>query len=97
MNLLKSSLRKPFIVIVSLFISGAFSSLFAQTADVRYAGVFYKESPTTVKEMYCEWDTGKTGIDAAGASTSTAQRSIVPCPAMTLTLTKFRIRGSVRP
>lgn len=44
--------------------------LFAQTAEVRYAGVFYKDNPNTNEEMYCDYSAaiiGKSGTDPNAA------------------------------
>lgn len=40
-------------VLTALF-AAASVPLFAQTAEVRYAGVFYKDNPATNEEMYCD-------------------------------------------
>lgn len=40
---------------VAVLIGSASAPLFAQTAEVRYAGVFYQNAPTTVEGMYCDY------------------------------------------
>ena len=39
----------------------AVTPAFSQTADVRYAGVFYKDNPETINGMYCENEYGTEG------------------------------------
>ena len=64
-------------------------SAFAQTADVRYAGVFYKNNPTTLQEMYCNYASEST----AGYSGETATADL----GLTLsTMQQFSIDGSLR-
>ena len=41
--------------VLTLLFAAASAPLFAQSAEVRYAGVFYKDAPSTEKEMYCDY------------------------------------------
>ena len=41
-------------LLLTILLACVFPS-FAQTADVRYAGVFYQDSPTNIHEMYCDY------------------------------------------
>lgn len=45
---------------VAVLIGSASAPLFAQTAEVRYAGVFYKDLSSTVANMYCDYSDGNT-------------------------------------
>ena len=38
---------------------------FAQSAEVRYAGVFYKNVPTTIREMYCDYSSSVSGTSGS--------------------------------
>lgn len=62
MNKIKSLLRvfsgKAVLrAVLALLVFAASAPLFAQTAEVRYAGVFYKDSPTDMKGGYCDFGT----------------------------------------
>ena len=53
-------------VLTALF-AAASVPLFAQTAEVRYAGVFYKDNPVSNEEMYCDYSSeiyGKSGTSS---------------------------------
>lgn len=54
----------PFILAVAAMPS------FAQSAEVRYAGVFYQDNPGSEKAMYCDYTTGSTGTRNAGSETN---------------------------
>ena len=57
-SLLRSLLGKAaFCAVLSVLFAAASSPLFAQTAEVRYAGVFYKDAPVNNNEMYCDYST----------------------------------------
>ena len=51
------------LAVVAAVVMAAPALLFAQTADVRYAGVFYKDYPTTVKGMYCDYSEEESFVD----------------------------------
>lgn len=60
MNTIKNLLRvivvkASLVAVLAAFVLAAGAPAFAQSADVRYAGVFYKENPQTEKEMYCDY------------------------------------------
>lgn len=62
MNKLKSLLRvfsgkAVLCAVLALLFVAASAPLFAQTAEVRYAGVFYKDNPTDMKGGYCDFGT----------------------------------------
>ena len=62
MNKLKSLLRvfsgkAVLCAVLALLFFAASAPLFAQTAEVRYAGVFYKDNPTDMKGGYCDFGT----------------------------------------
>ncbi|MCQ2410482.1 MAG: hypothetical protein MJ053_02985 [Elusimicrobiaceae bacterium] len=54
----------------------AVTPAFSQTADVRYAGVFYKDIPWGVSGMYCGWSPSTLDV----RSNSSNQRSFVATP-----------------
>ena len=54
---------------LTLLLLSASVPLFAQTAEVRYAGVFYKDNPTNNNEMYCDYSTPI--LNGAGMTSST--------------------------
>ncbi len=59
-------------VLTALF-AAASVPLFAQTAEVRYAGVFYKDNPVSNEEMYCDYSSeiyGKSGTSSNNAISS---------------------------
>ncbi|MBO4675865.1 MAG: hypothetical protein J5601_07275, partial [Elusimicrobiaceae bacterium] len=65
MNNIKNLIRLTVVkaaqaALVTAFIFAAVVPAHAQTADVRYAGVFYKNNPSNVKGMYCDYS-GKFG------------------------------------
>lgn len=62
---------------VAAVLGFAAAPAFAQSAEVRYAGVFYKNGADgdTVENMYCDWDA--TAIDASSGAASASQRSFV--------------------
>lgn len=62
MNKLKSLLRvfsgkAVLCAVLALLIFAVSAPLFAQTAEVRYAGVFYKDNPDDLDEAYCNYST----------------------------------------
>lgn len=62
MNKLKSLLRvfsgkAALCAVLALLFFAASAPLFAQTAEVRYAGVFYKDNPMDMKGGYCDFGT----------------------------------------
>ena len=64
MNKLKSLLRvfsdkAVLCAVLALLFSVSSAPLFAQTADVRKAGVFYRENGATVETMYCNFGADK--------------------------------------
>lgn len=65
---------------VAAVLGFAAAPAFAQSAEVRYAGVFYKNGADgdTVENMYCDWDA--TAINASSGAESTYQRSFVYHP-----------------
>ncbi len=46
----------------------AAAPLFAQTAEVRYAGVFYKDAPANNQEMYCDYT--QENVGSSGSTTN---------------------------
>ncbi|MBR4682256.1 MAG: hypothetical protein IKP06_03015 [Elusimicrobiaceae bacterium] len=55
-NLLSVSLGKlAALALLSAVVFAAATPALAQTADVRYAGVFYQDNPSTVNGMYCDY------------------------------------------
>lgn len=64
-------------VLTALFVAAA-APLFAQRADVRYAGVFYQDGGTSLKNQYCDWSksTGS-GYDITVSKDDSANRSFV--------------------
>lgn len=61
-------------VLTALFVAAS-APLFAQRADVRKAGVYYKEGSTSVNQMYCDWGTS--------VMSTANERSFVYSPAPT--------------
>lgn len=47
--------KAAFCAVLTVLCLAAAAPLFAQTAEVRYAGVFYKDGGTTTDEIYCDW------------------------------------------
>ena len=85
MNRIKSLLRvlsgrTVLRAVLALLLVAACSPLFAQRADVRYAGVFYKDNPATNQEMYCDYsnpDAQKSASSAPAALSSATLYSVV--------------------
>lgn len=85
MNRIKSLLRvlsgrTVLRAVLALLLVAACSPLFAQRADVRYAGVFYKDKPATNQEMYCDYsnpDAQKSASSAPAALSSATLYSVV--------------------
>ena len=66
--------------VLALLLVAACSPLFAQRADVRYAGVFYKDNPANNQEMYCDYsnpDAQKSASSAPAALSSATLYSVV--------------------
>ena len=66
--------------VLALLLVAACSPLFAQRADVRYAGVFYKDNPAINQEMYCDYsnpDAQKSASSAPAALSSATLYSVV--------------------
>lgn len=66
--------------VLALLLVAACSPLFAQRADVRYAGVFYKDNPATNQEMYCDYsnpNAQKSASSAPAALSSATLYSVV--------------------
>ena len=66
--------------VLALLLVAACSPLFAQLADVRYAGVFYKDNPATNQEMYCDYsnpNAQKSASSAPAALSSATLYSVV--------------------
>lgn len=66
--------------VLALLLVAACSPLFAQRADVRYAGVFYKDNPADNQEMYCDYsnpDAQKSASSAPAALSSATLYSVV--------------------
>lgn len=67
--------------VLTLLFAAASAPLFAQTAEVRYAGVFYSapNAGTTTKNMYCDWSTDNSNasysFDIDNKSTNNNNRS----------------------
>ncbi|MBO7190497.1 MAG: hypothetical protein J6V32_00050, partial [Elusimicrobiaceae bacterium] len=76
------SFSRRILVVLILFVVAAVSA-FAQTADVRYAGVFYSRtgSNDTVNAMYCHWSTN--WLQVSKGATSPNNVSFVTSPAPT--------------
>lgn len=70
--------------VLALLVFAASAPLFAQTAEVRYAGVFYKDNPanSSLQNVYCDWTntaanpTSPYTFEVSAASTDT-NRSFV--------------------
>ena len=85
MNRIKSLLRvlsgrAVLRAVLALLLVAACSPLFAQRADVRYAGVFYKDNPANNQEMYCDYsnpDAQKSASSAPAALSSATLYSVV--------------------
>ena len=85
MNRIKSLLRvlsgrTVLRAVLALLLVAACSPLFAQRADVRYAGVFYKDNPANNQEMYCDYsnpDAQKSASSAPAALSSAMLYSVV--------------------
>lgn len=85
MNRIKSLLRvlsgrTVLRAVLALLLVAACSPLFAQRADVRYAGVFYKDKPANNQEMYCDYsnpDAQKSASSAPAALSSATLYSVV--------------------
>lgn len=85
MNRIKSLLRvlsgrTVLRAVLALLLVAACSPLFAQRADVRYAGVFYKDNPASNQEMYCDYsnpDAQKSASSAPAALSSATLYSVV--------------------
>ena len=85
MNRIKSLLRvlsgrTVLRAVLALLLVAACSPLFAQRADVRYAGVFYKDNPANNQEMYCDYsnpDAQKSASSAPAALSSATLYSVV--------------------
>ncbi len=71
-NLFHFSVGK--IILLALLVVGVFVPASAQTADVRYAGVFYLDNPSSNNAMYCDYS------DIKVSSTSGGNRSFVFTP-----------------
>lgn len=64
-------------VLTALFVAAS-APLFAQRADVRYAGVFYQNGGTTLKNQYCDWsNTSGGGYSITVSKDGAANRSFV--------------------
>lgn len=64
-------------VLTALFVAAS-APLFAQRADVRYAGVFYNNGGTTLKNQYCDWSNASGGgYSITVSKTGDANRSFV--------------------
>lgn len=84
MNKLKSLLRvfsgkAVLCAVLALLFFAASAPLFAQTAEVRYAGVFYKDTPTSMNAAYCDLGTDITAANIS-ADNTTLNRSFVSSP-----------------
>lgn len=84
MNKLKSLLRvfsgkAVLCAVLALLFFAASAPLFAQTAEVRYAGVFYKDNPTSMNAAYCDLGTDITATNIS-ANNTTLNRSFVSTP-----------------
>ena len=63
-----------------LLLSAAFPS-FAQTADARYAGVFYsKDANGDIDAMYCNWDTSWLNVSQRDQSRHNVSFVTSPAP-----------------
>lgn len=72
-NLIRIIVGKAALLAALLFVLVAAEvPSFAQSAEVRYAGVFYKNNPATVKEMYCDYN-GEALSEGATDSRTNAQ------------------------
>ena len=88
MNKLKSLLRvlpgKAVVrAVLALLFVAASLPLFAQTAEVRYAGVFYKNGSANadIKNVYCDWSSTGGTYDLTITKTSGENRSFTNDPA----------------
>ena len=70
-NLIRIIVGKAALLAALLFVLVAAEiPSFAQSAEVRYAGVFYQNNPGSEKAMYCDYTTGSTGTRNAGSETN---------------------------
>lgn len=76
MNNIKNLIRLTVVktataALLAAFVFAAVVPAHAQTADVRYAGVFYKDHPTSTNEMYCDYTDWNTSGYSSTSSNST--------------------------
>lgn len=65
--------------VLTALLLAAGAPLFAQTAEVRNAGVYYNPNSTDTNGMYCDWSAG--GLDALVNKANGYDRSFVTSPA----------------
>ena len=70
--------KAAYCAVLTALLLAAAAPLFAQTAEVRHAGVYYDNNPADNNGMYCDWSAGGLG-DFVSASEN--NRSFVTSPA----------------
>lgn len=71
--------KAAFCAVLTALCLAAAAPLFAQTAEVRNAGVYYNPNSTDTNGMYCDWSAG--GLDALVNKANGYDRSFVTSPA----------------
>ena len=71
--------KAAFCAVLTALCLAAAAPLFAQTAEVRNAGVYYKPNSTDTNGMYCDWSAS--GLDALVNKANGYNRSFVTSPA----------------
>lgn len=71
--------KAAFCAVLTALCLAAAAPLFAQTAEVRNAGVYYNPNSTDTNGMYCDWSAG--GLDALVNKDNGYDRSFVTSPA----------------
>ena len=71
--------KAAFCAVLTALCFAAAAPLFAQTAEVRNAGVYYNPNSTDTNGMYCDWSAG--GLDALVNKANGYDRSFVTSPA----------------
>ena len=71
--------KAAYCAVLTVLCLAAAAPLFAQTAEVRKAGVYYNPNSTDTNGMYCDWSAG--GLDALVNKANGYDRSFVTSPA----------------
>ena len=70
--------RRAVAAVLPMLVLVAAVPALAQTADVRYAGVFYKDNPDTINGMYCDNEYGTSGKSSTQTNAALVQVSSLP-------------------